>query len=107
MMKNISDMLKKDSEIKWTVESKYSFEKIKKALGKSPVLVSHNYDKAFIIFSFSFENTIAVVLLHKIDDGHEYPIEFFSKALRDAELKYNIMEKHAYAIVKALKAFKY
>ena len=31
------------------------------------------------------------------------PIAFFSKALRDAPLKYNIMEKQAFALVKALK----
>ena len=34
------------------------------------------------------------------------PISFFSKALRDAPLKYNIMEKQAYALVKALKDFR-
>lgn len=31
---------------------------------------------------------------------------FFSKVLRDAKLKYNILEKQVYALVKALKAFK-
>jgi hypothetical protein len=87
------DMLKKESEIKWNAESKDSFENIKKALGESPVLVSPEYDKEFLIFSFSSENTIAVVLLQKNDDGHEKPIAFFSKALRDVELKYSIMEK--------------
>jgi len=33
-------------------------------------------------------------------------VKFFNKALRDAECKYNIMEKHAYALVKALKYFR-
>ena len=36
----------------------------------------------------------------------EQPIAFFNKALRDAELRYEIMEKQAYALVKALKAFR-
>ena len=36
----------------------------------------------------------------------EQPNSFFSKALRDAPLKYNIMEKHAYALIKALKDFR-
>ena len=31
---------------------------------------------------------------------------FFSKVLRDAELKYNILEKQVYALVKALRAFR-
>jgi hypothetical protein len=38
--------------------------------------------------------------------GREQPIAFFSKALRDAELRYEIMEKQAYALVKALKDFR-
>jgi hypothetical protein len=35
----------------------------------------------------------------------EQPIAFFNRALRDAEIKYDIMEKQAYDLVKALKAF--
>jgi hypothetical protein len=43
--------------------------------------------------------------LHKNVEGLEQTISFFSRALRDAELKYDIMEKQAYALVKALKYF--
>jgi hypothetical protein len=46
------------------------------------------------------------VLLQKDDEGFECPIAFFRKSLRDAELKYDIIEKQAYAMVKALKAFR-
>eukprot|EP00253_Pinus_taeda_P008545 PITA_08545 len=43
----------------------------------------------------------------KQDDlGCEKPISFFSRALRDAPLKYQIMEKQAYALVKAIKDFR-
>jgi len=31
---------------------------------------------------------------------------FFSKNLRDAELRYDIIEKHEYASIKSLKAFR-
>ena len=48
---------------------------------------------------------MATVLLQKIDD-HERPIAFFSKAIRNAALKYNIIEKQALAMVKALKDFR-
>jgi predicted MarR family transcription regulator len=44
--------------------------------------------------------------LQKNEEGREQPIAFFSKALRDAEIRYEIMEKQAYALVKALKAFR-
>ena len=49
---------------------------------------------------------MATVLLQKSPKGQEQPIAFFSKPLRDAPLKYNIMEKQAYALVKALKDFR-
>jgi hypothetical protein len=52
--------------------------------------------KEFLIFSFSSEHTIVDVLLQKNDEGFEKPIAFFSKSLRDAELKYDILEKKAY-----------
>ena len=48
---------------------------------------------------------MAAVLLHKRDD-HEKPIAFFSRAIRDVALKYNIIEKQALALVKALKDFR-
>jgi hypothetical protein len=87
-------------------EAKASFERIKKMIGEAPVLASPDYMKEFLIFSFTSEHTIAVVLLQKNDEGFEQPIAFFSKSLRDVELKYDILEKQAYAMVKALKAFR-
>jgi hypothetical protein len=69
-------------------------------------LVRLDYDKEFLIFYFSFNNTIATILLKNNIEGHEKLIAFFSKALRDVELKYDIMEKQEYSLVKALKYFR-
>ena len=57
-------------------------------------------------FYFASEDTLAVVLLQKNNYGLEQPIAFFSKTLRDSELKYNTLEKQAYSLVKALKFFR-
>ena len=99
-------MLKKDQEVKWTTEAKNAFEKIKMALTEAPVLVSPDFTREFLTFSFASEDTIAVVLLQKKKEELEQPIAFFSKTLRDSELKYSILEKQAYALVKALKFFR-
>eukprot|EP00253_Pinus_taeda_P020351 PITA_20351 len=99
-------MLKKGADFKWTVEAKKSFEEIKKALTQAPVLISPYFTKEFLIFTFASEDTIAGVLLQKGSQGTEQPISFFSKTLANAELKYNILEKQAYALVKAVKDFK-
>jgi hypothetical protein len=103
LVKHITAMLRKGHEVKWTSESRESFVQIKKALTEAPVLVSPDYSKDFLIFSFASCDTVEAVLLQKNDQGKEQPIAFFSKALRDAELRYEIMEKQAYALVKALK----
>ena len=49
---------------------------------------------------------MSVVLLQKDDQGSEKPIAFFSRALIDAPLKYQIMKKEAYALIKAIKYFR-
>ena len=102
----LKNMLKKDSKVKWTMEARQAFEDINRALTNTPVLTSPRFDRDFIIFSFSSEHTIAALLLQKDDQGWEKPISIFSKALRDAPLKYRIMEKQAYALVKAIKEFR-
>jgi hypothetical protein len=63
LVKYIRTMLRKDSEIKWTTEAHDSFDKIKKALTEAPVLVSPDYSKDFLIFSFSYFDTVATILL--------------------------------------------
>jgi hypothetical protein len=106
IVKLIIDMLRKNSEVKWKTEARASFAHIKKVISEAPLLASPDYLKEFFIFSFASEHTLAVVLLQKNEEGFEQPIAFFSKSFRDAELKYNIMEKQAYEMVKALKAFR-
>ena len=86
-------MLKKDAKVRWSLEAKKAFESIKSTLTQTHVLTIPQIDKDFIIFSFASEHTIVVVLLQKDKQGAEKPIAFFSRALRDAPLKYQIMEK--------------
>jgi hypothetical protein len=93
LVKEITIMLTKGNKIKWTVESHSSFDQIKKVVTEASMLISPNYSKYFVILSFASFDTVTVILLQKSDEGFEQPIAFFSRALRDAELKYDIMEK--------------
>jgi len=106
VVKHITCMVRKDKEIKWTVESRNSFELIKKAIIEAPQLVSLEYSKPFLMFSFSSQDTIVVIFLQYNSENKEASITFFSRDLTDGELRYEMLEKHAYALVKALKAFR-
>jgi hypothetical protein len=79
--KLITEMLKKNNEVKWTVKAKASFACIKKVIIEVPVLASPDYLKYFLIFSFALEHTVAVVLLQKNEEGFEQPIDFLVKVL--------------------------
>ena len=55
-------MLKKDQEVRWTTEAKGAFEKIKVALTEAPVLVSLDFTREFLTFSFASKDTIVAIL---------------------------------------------
>jgi hypothetical protein len=84
LVKHITTILRKGSEVKWTTESRNSFDQIKRDLNEAPLLINLDYSKKFLIFSFASSDILAVVLLQKNIDGLENPISFFSGALRDA-----------------------
>jgi hypothetical protein len=71
LVKYITAMLRKGSEIKWTTESRNSFDQIKKYLTESPILISPDYSKDFLVFSFASFVTVATILLQKNVEGLE------------------------------------
>ena len=76
------------------------------ALTEAPVLSSPKFSKDLLTFYFSLQETIDAVLLQNNCEVFEQPIYLFSQALRDMELKYSLMEKQAYELVKELKSFR-
>ena len=62
-IKQITVMLKKDQEVRWTTKEKNAFERIKIALTEGPILVSTDFTREFLTFAFASEDTIAAVLL--------------------------------------------
>ena len=63
ILMNVTNMLRKGHEIKWTVEARRSFKEIKQAISKALVLVSPYFTKDFLVFSYASEHTIAAILL--------------------------------------------
>ena len=99
IMKYITNMLRKENEIKWNSEARTVFLDIKKALTEAPILNSHDFLRDFQIFSFASEHIVARVILQKNEKGFEQPLTFYRKNLRDVALKYDIMEKQAHALI--------
>lgn len=97
IVKNIVDMMKGNK----------AFENIKEAIANAPVLVHPDYTKEFIIYCYASEHTMSSILMQENKEGIQAPIAFMSMPLKNQELKYSQIEKHAYAVVKALKFFRF
>jgi hypothetical protein len=65
-VKFITAMLRKGNKVKWKPEARSSFEQIKQALDDDSVLISPDYSKEFLIFSFSSNDTLIVFLFQKM-----------------------------------------
>ena len=63
VVKFINSMLNKDNTFQWYKETNKSFVNIKQVSFEAPILVSPNFDKDFMLFSFASEYTIGGVLL--------------------------------------------
>lgn len=101
----MTNMLKKDNEVKWSKDARKSVNIVKFSLTTAHVSISPDYTIDFIIFSFSSNHTIFAILMQN-KDKTEQPISFFSRIIRDAALWYNIIEKQALALIKVLKDFR-
>jgi hypothetical protein len=105
IVKPLNRLLNNYSHFEWENEGKLSFQHIKEVITIVPILVSPNFTKDFIIFSFASKDTIESILLQKNDQGDEKPITFKRKNIRESNLNYTITEKQAYALFKSLKHF--
>jgi hypothetical protein len=63
LVKHITGMLKKGSEIKWRTKDKYYFQSIKPVILDDLVLIRLDFEKEFLIFSFEFQDTLVASLL--------------------------------------------
>ena len=52
-------------QFKWTDIEKDAFTKIKTAIAHAPSLRSSDFDKDFILYTFSSDNSLAAVLMQK------------------------------------------
>ena len=82
-----------------------AFDKIKEAIIQAPTLQSPNFENEFILYTFSFDHSIAVVLTHKKEEGEEVPVSFMSTGLWGVELNYLIIDKQAFEVFKYVKHF--
>ena len=91
-------------QIEWTADLRASFEDLRKALIRAPVLRLPDPNRPFLLETDA--SSVAVGAVLKQTDGKtEWPTGFFSTALSKPERNYSTYERELLALVKAVSYF--
>ncbi|XP_019159996.1 PREDICTED: uncharacterized protein LOC109156598 [Ipomoea nil] len=96
-------ILKKSKGFEWMPDCQKAFEELKKYLLSPPLLAKPEAGETLILYLGVSQGAISSVLVKK-EGGTQRPIYYVSKALHDAELRYNVLEKTIFAIVTSSKS---
>lgn len=79
---------------------------MKKDTMQEPFLSIPNYDKDFVLYTFSSYTSYVVVLTQKGQENEEFPIALMRSLFQNAEMKYPKVYKNYFVVFKALKCFR-
>ena len=74
-------------------------------IGNAPTLSYSDFSEDFHLYCYASENTLSAILTQPDKDNTKAPIAFMSIPLNKHELKYSLIEKNAYALVRVVKQF--
>ena len=91
-------MMSEKYPFRWQEEGKKAFEDIKITISNVPMLVSPNFKMDFIIYNYASEHTLSNILTQKDEQDNEALIYFMSIPLKNHELNYSQIDKHAFFV---------
>ena len=99
-------LLKKDVPWSWGPKQEQSFNEIKLALTRAPVLAFPDFEKPFELHTDASNEGIGATLVQKDEQGNERVIAYYSRALNEHEKNYHTHLLEALAVVAACRKFR-
>jgi len=98
---------KKENEkgFKWTEEAEQAFVKMKLLMCSDLVLKLVDLSKPFLVKTDASERGVGAVLKQE-HEGFWHPVAYFSKKLKDSQMKWNTWVQEAYALRHAVKEWR-
>lgn len=103
----LSDLLKKNTNFRFTAVEQDAFEKLKQLLSQKPVLQIFRQGRLTELHTDASQDGYGAVLMQKSDeDGLLHPVHYMSRKTSEAERKFSSYELEVLAIVEALRKFR-
>ena len=96
-------MTRKGSRFRWREKEEEAWTKLKNELTSEQVMAFPDVSKPYRLYTDSSCYSIGGILTQVDEKGLERPIHYFSKALKQGQIRWATVEKEAYAVVYALK----
>uniref|UniRef100_A0A146LDL4 RNA-directed DNA polymerase n=4 Tax=Lygus hesperus TaxID=30085 RepID=A0A146LDL4_LYGHE len=93
------------SKFKWSDHCEAAFNQLKEEFKEQIILYHPDFSKPFYLFTDASDVALGAKLAQKNDDGLYQPVQFASRALRQAELNYSVYEKELFGLFWACKKF--
>lgn len=97
-------MTKKGFAFKWDDEVEHSYNELKCAILKDPILIHQGFSRNSYLLTDASNDNIDSVLAHKIVSLYR-PIAYYSVKMSNAQSKYPVMENEGWAIIQSVKHF--
>lgn len=92
----LHELLRKNVRWKWGAQQLEEFEKAKKMLQSSDVLVNYDPNKELVVSCNASPFGINAVVAHVMEDGSEKPVAYALRTLSTAERGYGHLHKEAH-----------
>lgn len=109
-------LLKKDVKFEWTPQCDQAVDTLKESLINDCLLRTPNFDIGFILSTDASQHSLGGVLTQEYtEESHlpnkgpvkvEHPLGFYSRAFRDSEKGYSVIEKEFLAIIASVQHFR-
>ncbi|XP_037803946.1 uncharacterized protein LOC119598371 [Penaeus monodon] len=101
----LTDLLKKRVKFIWSDSCEKAFKTVKAMLMSSPILISPDFEKGFILYVDASDTGAGAVLCQADAAGVDHPVCYFSKKFNKHQINYSTIEKETLALILAVRHF--
>ncbi|XP_026442634.1 uncharacterized protein LOC113342251 [Papaver somniferum] len=106
LIASFTPLLKKGASFTWTTVQQEAFQKIQEILLSPAAMKSPVQGRPLILYTASSDIAIGPLLAQEDEEGIKRPIYYFSRTIRDSQLRYPKDERACLALVHAIQKFR-